>query len=207
MKNLEKISKKYGSLEFNKDNFGIGGGLSNDQFASRRHEDAKNDEGKLTFGKACQMFKKATGNQNLQSVKNVIQFAIPNMEWHHAGKLPKNYGGGMKKTFYLNSEEIVNLADNWLSFENQLELSNSQKRDIFEKEKDLLTLQNSFLEKHAEKVVRTSEKPLFFIETDREMDGKYGWFSSYGKSYKMQEYYTGWAFKDEKTLNKYSLLK
>ena len=89
MKNLEKIAKKYSEINHNEENFEIGGGLSDGKFASNRHEDAKNDEGKLTLGKAVQMFKKATENDDTDFVKEVLCYAIPNMEWHHAGKLPK----------------------------------------------------------------------------------------------------------------------
>ena len=65
------------------------GGLDSGKFASRRHEDAKNDFGKLTLGKAAQMFKKAVGSDDVEFIKEVLSYAVPNMEWHHAGKLPK----------------------------------------------------------------------------------------------------------------------
>jgi threonine aldolase len=35
------------------------------------------------------------------------------MEYHHAGRLPKRYGGGMKKTYFLNARQIVFCARNW----------------------------------------------------------------------------------------------
>ena len=110
MKNLEKIVKKYSEINHNEENFEIGGGLSDGKFASNRHEDAKNDEGKLTLGKAVQMFKKATENDDTDFVKEVLQYAVPNMEWHHAGKLPKQYGGGMKKTYFINSKEMQTIG-------------------------------------------------------------------------------------------------
>lgn len=90
---LQKIAAKYTAIKHNEDNYSIGGGLDDQKFASRRHEDAKYDEGKLTEGKATQLFKTATG-LDTDYVKKVINYAVPNMEWHHAGKLPKSYGGG-----------------------------------------------------------------------------------------------------------------
>jgi hypothetical protein len=119
---LNKIAEKYCSIEFNDDNYGIGGGLDSCKFASRRHEDAKYDEGKLTEGQATQLFKKATGLE-LDVVKAVINYAVPNMEWHHAGKLPKSYGGGMKKTYFLNSKEICDIATNWDSYLEKYQIS------------------------------------------------------------------------------------
>ena len=96
---LAKIADKFNSIQFNEDNYSVGGGLDGVKFASRRHENARGDEGKLTEGEATQLFKNATGLE-LQLVKEVINYAVPNMEWHHAGKLPKSYGGGMKKTYF-----------------------------------------------------------------------------------------------------------
>ena len=197
MKNLEKIIKKYSEINHNEENFEIGGSLSDGKFASNRHEDAKNDEGKLTLGKAVQMFKKATQIENVEYIKEVLHYAVPNMEWHHAGKLPKAYGGGMKKTYFLNSKEIVNVAENWASFVEKLEISKTEKRNAEEVKKNREQIKLEFLNANAEKIVRVTEKPSFFYETDKEMNGKFGWFSSYGKSYNMTEYYTGWAFKTE----------
>ena len=102
MKNLEKIVEKYSEKEY-KDNYSIGGGLDDSKFASNRHEDAKYDKGKLTLGEATKMFAKATG-LTIGEIKEVLNYAVPNMEYHHAGLLPKSYGGGMKKTYFLNSK-------------------------------------------------------------------------------------------------------
>ena len=55
-----------------------------------------------------------------------------------------------------------------------------------------------------QKVQRVSEKPKYFYETEREMNGKFGWFSSYGKSYSLPEYFSGWEFESEELLNQFS---
>ena len=61
MKNLQKIIEKYSKLNFNADNYSVGGGLCDSgKKASNRHEEALNDLGKLTQGKCAAMFKKAT---------------------------------------------------------------------------------------------------------------------------------------------------
>lgn len=200
---LKKIAEKYSKKAHNGNNYDIGGGLSTNQFASNRHEDAKYDDGKLTFGKACQMFKKATGINDLDFIKEIIHYAVPNMEWHHAGCLPKSYGGGMKKTYFLNSAEIVDLADNWKNYINQLEISKKKKRIELEDEKNEDKIKEEFLQKHAKKVIRIITKPCHFYETNREMSGKYGWFCSYEKSYNLPEYYTGWEFLNEKSYNEF----
>lgn len=109
IKALNRIYKKYHALEHNEENYELGGGRVDYKFASVRHEDAKSDTGKLTLGQANQMFKKATG-LHLDVVKDLIEKTVPNMEWHHAGRLPKRYGGGMKKTYFLKSHEIVACA-------------------------------------------------------------------------------------------------
>lgn len=203
---LEKIIEKYSVKEFNNNNYEVGGGLSDEKFASNRHEDARNDEGKLTLGKASQLFKKATGDE-LDHVKQVIKYAVPNMEWHHAGCLPKGYGGGMKKTYFLNATEIVDIATNWDSYCEKLEISKNEKRLTEEKQRNLEERKQEFLQANAKRVERVSEMPKFFYETDREMNGKYGWFSSYGKSYNLPEYYTGWEFDSLKKLEEFYNLK
>jgi hypothetical protein len=199
MKTLQKIIDKYSQAEYNSDNYHIGGGLDNAKFASRRHEDALSDKGKLTLGKANQMFAKATG-LSVEQVKEVFEYAVPNMEWHHAGMLPKQYGGGMKKTYFLNSKEIVYVATNWNDLCEKLAISKEADRKSAEKERSREQKQHEFLLLNAVKVVRVSQKPEYFYETDREMNGKYGWFSSYGKSYNMPEYYTGWKFETKELL-------
>ncbi len=201
---LSKIAAKYGQLEHNDNNYSIGGGLAGDAFASNRHQDAKYDEGKLTEGKATQLFMKATG-LSIEVVKEVINYAVPNMEWHHAGKLPKSYGGGMKKTYFINSHEIVNIATNWDSLVEKLEISKNEKRIAAEKKQSSEKIKQEFLTANAKKITRVEkiENWALFYETDKEMNGKYGWFSSYGKSYNMTEYYSGWQFESEEKFNEF----
>ena len=75
-KKLLIISEKYSKLEFNQNNYDVGGGLDDYKFASNRHEDAKNDNGKITLGKAVKMFKNAT-SLNTDEVKKIIKFSFP----------------------------------------------------------------------------------------------------------------------------------
>jgi hypothetical protein len=201
---LEKIAKKYKAIEFNADNYYVGGGLDDSKFASRRHEDACNDKGKLTLGKCNALFAKAT-ELTVDEIKEIILFAFPNLEWHHAGKLPKQYGGGMKKTYFVNAKEIIELAENFENLKSALTLKKTEKlqKEIEVKQKAMS--KEEWFNANATKVVRVSKRPLYFIEIDKEMNGKYGWFSSYGKNYNLPEYYTGWEMSEEK-FNEYFTL-
>lgn len=206
MKNLAKIIEKYSKVEFNENNYGVGGGLTDSgKKASNRHEEALNDEGKLTFGKAAAMFKKATGCE-VAFINEIFDYAVPNAEWHHAGFLPKSYGGGMKKTYFLNSSEIVEIATNWQNLVEKLEISKTEKRIASENQKNKEQIKQDFLKQNATRISRTTKTPELFYETDREMNGKYGWFSSYGKSYNMTEYYSGWAFESIEKYNEFQNL-
>ena len=199
---LEAICKKYCSIQHNDDNYSIGGGLDGSKFASRRHEDAKDDEGKLTLGEATQLFKKATG-LDTDTVREILEYAVPNMEWHHAGKLPKSYGGGMKKTYFLNAAEICECAKNWDAFSEKLSLSKIAAKNAAEVKKTLEARKLEFLQANAKKVERTTKCPTFFYKTAQEMNGKYGWFDSTYKSYNMTEYFSGWEFLTEELYNEF----
>lgn len=205
MKTFEKIITKYSSMAHDPHVYNIGGGLSDEKFASRRHEAAKDDPGKITLGKAVQLFAKASGLSG-EEVKQVIKYAVPNMEWHHAGKLPKQYGGGMKKTYFLNSVELTDLATNWHSYFEKVAIAVNEKRLQENKQRDKNQIKQEYLQAHAKKVIRATVRPELFYETDREMNGKYGWFSSYGKTYNLTEYYTGWVFASEDEFNEFNRL-
>lgn len=203
---LEVICNKYCSIQHNDDNYSIGGGLDGSKFASRRHEDAKYDEGKLTLGEATQLFKKATG-LDTDTVREVLEYAVPDMEWHHAGKLPKSYGGGMKKTYFLNAAEICDVAKNWDAYIEKINLSKIAAKNAAEEKKNLENRRLEFLQANAKKVERTTTRPTFFYKTAQEMNGKYGWFDSTYKSYNMTEYFTGWEFANEELYNQFLNIK
>ena len=199
---LQSISAKYCGMQFNEDNYSVGGGIDGEKFASRRHEDAKSDAGKLTLGEATAMFKKATG-LNVDTVQEVIKSAVPNMEWHHAGKLPKSYGGGMKKTYFLNSSQICKVATNWDSLVFSLLTSKEAAAVRAAAEKDLASRKAEFLKLNATQFTRVTSSPTFSIHTDSEYNGKYGWFSTDKGNYNMPKYYSGWAFPSMELLNEY----
>ena len=193
---LEAIYNRFSSIQHNNENFSIGGGLDNYKYASKRHEDAQSDPGKITLGEATQLFKKATGlDSNL--IKEVLKYAIPNMEWHHAGFLPKTFGGGMKKTYFLNASEICNCAKNWVAFSEKLTLSKVTEKNIAEEKNNFEQKRFDFLQTNAKKIERVAERPKFFYLTAREMNGKYGWFDSSKKNYNMPEFFSGWEFENE----------
>lgn len=205
---LEAISSKYCNIHYNDDNYAIGGGLEGAKFASRRHEDARNDEGKLTLGQATQLFKQATG-LDIDRVKEILEYAVPNMEWHHAGKLPKEYGGGMKKTYFLNAQEICNVAQNWDDLAERLDLSKAAAKSAAENKKNLEERKHAFLTENAKKFIRLASAPSHpnYILTAREMHGKYGWFDSSYKNYNLPEYFSGWEFESEEKYQEYLNIK
>lgn len=203
---LEAICNKYCSIQHNDDNYSIGGGLDGSKFASRRHEDAKYDEGKLTLGEATQLFKKATG-LDTDTVREILEYAVPNMEWHHAGKLPKSYGGGMKKTYFLNAQEICSCAKNWDANFEKLNLSKIAAKNAAEEKNNFEKRKLEFLQANAKKIERVTTQPKFFYKTAQEMNGKYGWFDSTYKSYNMTEYFSGWEFESEEKYHEFLNIK
>jgi len=203
---LQTICDKYCNINHNKDNYSIGGGISDEKFASRRHEDAKNDGGKLTLGEATSLFKKATG-LSTDEVREIIEYAVPNMEWHHAGKLPKRYGGGMKKTYFVNAKEICDVAANWNSYIEKMQLSKIEALNAKEAKRLFEQKKLDFLNLNAKKVERVGSRPKYFYLTAREMNGKYGWFDSTYKSYNLPEYFSGWEFASEEKLQEFLNLK
>lgn len=205
-KNLRKIAEKYQNIKFNEDNFEVGGGLDEGVYASRRHEDAKYDKGKLTLGKATQMFKKAT-DLDTDTITEVIKYAVPLMEWHHAGRLPKSYGGGMKKTYFLKSTEIVDIATNFNKYFEIYQNKVEAKKSALQLKNELAGKREKFLQANAKRIIRTAHKPKYFYQTSQEMNGKYGWFDSTYKSYNMTEYYSGWEFETEEKYNEFLNIK
>lgn len=203
---LQTIQEKFCKIQYNEENYFVGGGLSAAKFASNRHEDALNDEGKLTLGKATQLFKKATG-LSTDEVKEILFYAIPNMEWHHAGMLPKSYGGGMKKTYFLNAEEICDVATNWNDYFEKLNLSKNDAKNAAEEKRNLEKRKHDFLKANAKRYERVTDEPAINYRTDREMNGKYGWFDSTYKSYNLPEYFSGWEFESEEKYNEFINLK
>lgn len=206
---LQAIADKYCGINYNDDNYSVGGGLASGKFASNRHEDAKFDEGKLTLGEATQLFKKATGLET-DVVSEVLKYAVPNMEWHHAGKLPKSYGGGMKKTYFLNSSEICDAATNWNNYLEKLNLSKVAAKNAAEEKNNFEKRKLEFLQANATKVNRSASHGALttnFYMTEREMNGKYGWFDSTYKTYNLTEYFSGWQFESKEKYQEFLNLK
>jgi hypothetical protein len=201
MKTLQKITEKFSAVNYNQDNYHVGGGLSDGKFASNRHEDARSDAGKLTLGETCQMFKKATKLET-DYVKSVIEFKYPSLEWHHAGKLPKQYGGGMKKTYFVNSEQIVFLSQNFDKIVAEFEQAKIAKAEKLAKEQAKDALKRKFLQENARRFEKKPSTPKYSITTATEMNGKYGWFPADYK-YNMSVYYSGWEFESEEKYEEY----
>jgi len=201
LSNIDKLKNKYSNIDYNKDNYSIGGGLSGGM--SNRNMNAKYDSGKLTVPQFITKFVTAyKKDKNIDLDKKIINTILKskfNFEWHHAGFLPKSYGGGMKKIYYINSEEIIKFLNN---FEEYLNEFNNQKQEIISKEnllKDLIN-KNILIKFTREKIL-----PEYSIKVEEEMNGKYGWFPATSK-YKMDIYYSGYKFNNKDNYDKYSLV-
>lgn len=107
---LKKLKETFETAQSSGNNYAIGGGLTDYKFASRRHEHAKHDDSKITLGNFCAKIKSITGMETA-SIKELIEELGLRLEWHHAGRLPKQYGGGMKKTYFLNAEQVIFVCD------------------------------------------------------------------------------------------------
>lgn len=189
------------------DNYSLGGGISNSgSYESVRHNDAKNDPSKLTLGELTAKIARSTKREHERAyVRQVILHTYPleELEWHHAGKLPKSYGGGMKKTYFLNAEQIVDLCDNWAEYCESFEEAISDEQERLRKELEFNKQRSAFLLKYSTKVTRVRYKPLkWFALTSTEMEGKYGWFEADDK-YALPKYYSGHQFRSSKKFNEY----
>jgi len=205
---LQRIAKKYRDVSYNENNYEVGGGLSGERFESNRHSDARNDSGKVTLGRANEMFAKATGLSTAQ-VKEIIMNHFSDIEWHHAGALPKSYGGGMKKTYFVNSEQIVELAENFEETRLEIESKTQAKQDLEQTKKSLNDRRLEYLYYHAYKVSRVPSlefKERYYVTIIREMNGKYGWFEANFK-YNIPSYITAWVFSSEEEYNEYYNIK
>ena len=80
-----------------------------------------------------------------------MQFLI----WSEAltlGKLPKQYGGGMKKTYFLNAKEICKVVSNWTNYVAELEANKIAKKEAQEVKQNLETKKKRIFTKPMQKV-------------------------------------------------------
>lgn len=180
-----------------------GGGLASNitgKFESNRHAIARMT--KITFGEAVKELKKKkngglniTANQLLEVYRSL--FGEP--EWHHAGKLPKQYGGGMKKTYFLQKMPTAEEVKEWQA---KFEEKNNAKLDAQKIENEKIKAREKFVKKYGSHFSRLTEAPKYSVVLETEMNGKYGWFEA-SYRYNLPEYYSGVAFKSKKSLEKY----
>lgn len=184
-----------------------GGGLAvniTGRYESNRHAIAKIE--KVTFGEAVKFLKTKKGG-NFQISANLLldayRAAIGEPEWHHAGFLPKSYGGGMKKTYFLDETPTAATVIKWLkkySSKSVKRLKSRFEANILEQKK------STFLKEHAKQFTRLSSVPNFAVNIVWEMNGKFGWFESQSR-YTLPEYASGWEFESEEKKNEYLEIK
>lgn len=176
-------------------------GLSS-KYVSERHAIAS--QYKMTAGEANKMFKKAKIQTSAKEIVEMFELHFGfHPEWHHSGFYKSSYGSTMGRTYFFSDEQVSVLIENWQSILTKKEQIEIQAKIQQEKAKSRKELQDEFLNANAVKINRVTSRPIFFYETNREMNGKYGWFSSYGKSYNMTEYYTGYQFDSEDKMNEF----
>lgn len=94
-----------------------GGGLSvsvTGRYTSVRHEKARLNADKMTAGEAAKALRKrgvkATGKQLVALYRLLHHGRDP--EWHHAGFIPGDKGGGMGRTYFFRTADLDKLAEN-----------------------------------------------------------------------------------------------
>lgn len=182
---------------------GNGGGLATNitgKFESNRHALARAE--KYTFGEVVkELAKKKNGGFKISASEllNVYTelFGVP--EWHHAGALPKGYGGGMKKTYFLDEIPTAEQVQEWLV---QYQKIKDEQRKLQEQEKIKAEKRRKYREKYATRFERMKHEPPLSVVTLEEMQGKYGWFIADYK-YNLDIYYSGYTFKSKTTYNNY----
>lgn len=183
-----------------------GGGLAlniTGKYESNRHAIAKIE--KKTFGDVCKFLKSKKGGNFDISAKQLLNIYCDvngEPEWHHAGFLPKSYGGGMKKTYflddYLNVETVIKLLKKHSRNITKSVVKNYNSTICFEQLKEFELI-------HGKEFSRIQTKPEFAFVKKTEMSGKFGWFESQSK-YSLPEYFSGVSFNTLEILNKYEYL-
>lgn len=182
-----------------------GGGLATSitgKFESNRHALARME--KLTFGQvASELRKKKNGgfDINAKQLLEIYKELFGEPEWHHAGKLPKQYGGGMKKTYFLDKIPSKEEFEEWL-FKYKFALK--EKENDIEFQKKFEKKKQKFLKQRATYFSRVpkDEIPKYSIILEEEMNGKFGWFEATYK-YSLPIYYSGYYFKSKRSLDRY----
>lgn len=103
----------------------------------------------------------------------------------------------MGKTYFLNSADVVKIAENFEELHQELTINNDEKQKILIAENLQISKRTAFLQINCKSVNSVISRPELFHETAQEMNGKYGWFNSSNKSYNMTEYYSGWIFESK----------
>lgn len=184
-----------------------GGGLAvnvTGKYESNRHAIAKME--KVTFGDAASFLSKKKNGGLKITAKELLSayFKIKGEpEWHHAGFLPKSYGGGMKKTYFLDDYYKLNEAVKLLKQASKIRVKKI-KESYFEN--ILIKKQREFLNENANHFSRITKTPEICIITNIEMFGKYGFFESNDR-YNLPQYFTGYSFENEDKKNEYLKIK
>lgn len=115
--------------------------------------------------------------------------------WHHTGC----FKGYMNETeFFAGCDFDLAAYENYLLNKDSIDrkrLQVTSKNSVKSLRKNheaalLENKKNEWLKSNCTFVTRVTDR--LFVETAREMNGKYGWFDSAYKSYNLPEYFSGW---------------
>lgn len=184
-----------------------GGGLAvniTGRYESNRHAIAKIE--KVTFGDCVKFLKTKKGGSFAITANDLLdayRLVKGEPEWHHAGFLPKSYGGGMKKTYFLDTIPTKEEVITWFVKASRLRV----QRLFFQHRKNImLEKQDEFLKLNATEFTRLLSTPNnYCVRTFWEMKGKYGWFESDPK-YKLDEFVSGFSFDTKEKYDEYYYL-
>lgn len=166
---------------------------TNGKMVSERHQLAS-ESGKLTAGQAVKALKKQgiqTNAKELVEVFELINGREP--EWHHSGFYKSGGKSTMGRTYFFKAWQVQELAEKWCLIPE----IKAQKAAREQAKKDRIGRQTAFLYANAIKRIRITTRPMFFIQTAQEMNGKHGWFDSSSKTYNLPEYFSGWELTEE----------
>lgn len=186
-----------------------GGGLAvniTGRWESNRHALARNN--KYTFGEAAKELRLKRGGGfkvTATELLSIYRTLFGEPEWHHAGFLPKSYGGGMKKTYFL---QAIPTPEEFAEWQAKAAAKRQEAAAQATREHSVAERRHAYADEHGTPFTRVTSKPEHSVVTTCEMNGKYGWFEvREHHNYSLPVYYTGWAFPTAEALNEYRSIR
>ncbi|MDR0824034.1 MAG: hypothetical protein LBN74_03000 [Prevotella sp.] len=150
-------------------------------------------------------------------LKNLVDLGLVNSkEWHHYKKRQENFYS--PESF---KDVVPSIKSDWSYDEKAVKKIVAEHKKKNETKKAIQEKIDAERKTHIDKAwkaltefnkkfdsfSRESTKPVFGLVQKSEMNGKYGWFDSSGRSYNLPEYYSGIDYKTKKNLEKAKALE